>query len=390
LKYAILIDAENAQHKSIPGVLRKISSMGGVATVKRAYGNFDNANLFACWEKLCAEHSFSRVQASQYVSGKSTTDLVLTMDAIQLLYTNPAVNGFAIVSSDSDFTGLAKKLRKGGKYVIGFGKQSTLAPLVDACDTFAYVDELSSSILPKTKLQLFQDTINQVSNKDGWANLAKVGALLIKSDINVQDDEYKLLTHFFKDADSHFEIKLANHDCTYSVRNKYTAACTSSKPYGTCSSSEELSRAHLELLRKSVKEGTTCAQGWAHLGMVGTALVKSKFNYKEYGYSTLISLFRSRPTHFEVKMGKSEAWVRCPSGEELSKAHLELFRKSVKETSGAQGWAYLGKVDTALVAKSKFNYKLYGYKTLIGVFHSQPIDFEVKRRQTKAWVRCRT
>jgi uncharacterized LabA/DUF88 family protein len=311
VKYAILVDAENAQHKSIPGVLQKISSMGGVATVKRANGNFENVNIFACWEKLCAAHSFSRVQAGQYVSGKSTTDLVLTMDAIELLYTNPAVNGYAIVSSDSDFTGLAKKLRKGGKYVIGFGCQHTPAPLVNACDTFAYVDELSSSSLPETKLQLFQKTINKVSKKDGWANLSRVGTLLIESDINVQDYGYKLLSRFFKDYDGHFEIKLTGVYRTYSVRNKYMPAYSSSKPYDTCSSSEELSRHHLELLRKNVKDFSG-VQGWAYLGKVGTALVESKFNYKEYGYKTLISLFHSQPSHFEfIKTRQSEAWVRC-------------------------------------------------------------------------------
>jgi hypothetical protein len=283
--------------------------MGGVATVKRAYGNFENVDLFP-WKKLCSEHSFSRVQASQYVGGKSTTDLVLTMDAIELLYTNPAVNGYAIVSSDSDFTGLAEKLRKGGKYVIGFGRQNTLAPLVNACDTFAYVDELGSSSLPGKKLRLLQETINKVSKKDGWVDLARVGSLLIKSDINIQDHGYKLLSHLFKDLDGHFEIKLADDDCTYSVRNRYTAACSSSKPYGICSSSEELSRDRLELLRKSVKDFSD-AHGWACLGNVGQALVKSRYNYKEYGYKTLISLFHSQSSHFEVKTGQSVAWVRC-------------------------------------------------------------------------------
>jgi uncharacterized LabA/DUF88 family protein len=219
VKYAILVDAENAQHKSIPAVLQKISSMGGVAIVKRDYGNFENADLFP-WEKLCSEHSFSRVQASRYVSGKSTTDLVLTMDAMELLYKNPAVNGYAIVSSDSDFTGLAEKLRMDGKYVIGFGRRSTLAPLVNACDTFAYVDELGSSSLPRKKLRFLQKTINNVSKQDGWANLVRVGTLLIKSDIYIQDHGYKLLSHLFKDLDGHFEIKVADDDCTYLVRNK--------------------------------------------------------------------------------------------------------------------------------------------------------------------------
>jgi uncharacterized LabA/DUF88 family protein len=311
VKYAILVDAENAQRRSFPGVLQKISSMGGVAIVKRAYGNFENVDLFP-WKKLCSEHSFSRVQASQYVSGKTTTDFVLTMDAMELLYKNPTVNGYAIVSSDSDFTGLAEKLRKGGKYVIGFGRQNTLAPLVDACDTFAYVDELGSSSLPGKELRLLQETINKVSKKDGGVDLARVGTLLIKSDINIQDHGYNFLSHVFKDLDGHFEIKLADDDCTYSVRNKYTAACSSSKPYGTSSSSEELSRDRFELLRKSVKDFSD-AHGWAYLGNIGRALVKSRFNYKAYGYKTLISLFHSQSSHFKIQDGTIRGLCTMPN-----------------------------------------------------------------------------
>jgi uncharacterized LabA/DUF88 family protein len=297
LKYAILVDAENAHHRSIPGVLQKISSMGGVVIVKRAYGDFENASLFP-WKRPCAEHSFSRVQASQYVIGKSTTDLVLTMDAIEISYTNPAVNAYAIVSSDSDFTGLAERLRKGGKYVIGFGRHNTLAPFVNACDTFAYVEQELLSKLELSKLELLHKSVNDSSDTQGWASLGRVGTTLENSKFNCKECGYKTLISLFKSQPSHFEVKTGQSEAWVRCRN------------GTFFGSDELARHHLELLRKSVNDFSG-AQGWAYLGNVGGALGKSKFNCKEYGYKTLARLFHSQPSHFEVKTGRSEAWVRC-------------------------------------------------------------------------------
>jgi hypothetical protein len=182
----------------------------------------------------------ARVQASRYVSGKSTTDFVLTMDAMELLYKNPAVNGYAIVSSDSDFTGLAEKLRMGGKYVIGFGRQNTLAPFVNACDTFAYVEDLTAtqSDLPELKDEPpeREHKIPRLTQKDckillkvmkkvsdplfDMDYLSRVADLLSEDDFRIRKYGSERLGQFFLGQEGHFETNVKIDDRTYTVRDR--------------------------------------------------------------------------------------------------------------------------------------------------------------------------
>lgn len=143
-KLAVLIDADNAQPEIIEGLLAEIA-LYGTASVKRIYGNWTSPNLQP-WKEVLLNYSIQPMQQFNYTTGKNATDSALIIDAMDLLYTGK-FNGFCIVSSDSDFTRLAQRIRESGLSVYGFGERKTPKPFVQACDKFVYTE-----ILRKTGL----------------------------------------------------------------------------------------------------------------------------------------------------------------------------------------------------------------------------------------------
>jgi uncharacterized protein (TIGR00288 family) len=139
LKLAVLIDADNTQAKIIEGLLAEVAKYG-VASVKRIYGDWTNTNLRS-WKDKLLEFAIQPVQQFSYTSGKNSTDSAMIIDAMDLLYTE-SLDGFCVVSSDSDFTRLAARLREDGKLVLGFGQRKTPKPFVAACDKFIYTEIL--------------------------------------------------------------------------------------------------------------------------------------------------------------------------------------------------------------------------------------------------------
>jgi uncharacterized LabA/DUF88 family protein len=134
-KLAVLIDAENAQPEIIEGLLAEIA-LYGTASVKRIYGNWTTPNLQP-WKEVLLNYSIQPMQQFNYTTGKNATDSALIIDAMDLLYTGK-FDGFCIVSSDSDFTRLAQRIRESGLSVYGFGERKTPKPFVQACDKFVY------------------------------------------------------------------------------------------------------------------------------------------------------------------------------------------------------------------------------------------------------------
>ncbi|MEZ5435195.1 MAG: NYN domain-containing protein [Pseudomonadales bacterium] len=122
-RFAVLIDADNAQAAVIEGLLAEIAKFGE-ATVKRIYGDF-TAPTSASWKRVLQKHAIKPMQQFAYTTGKNATDSTLIIDAMDLLYTRKSFDGFCLVTSDSDFTGLAMRLREGGLTVLGFGEQKT-------------------------------------------------------------------------------------------------------------------------------------------------------------------------------------------------------------------------------------------------------------------------
>ena len=143
---AVLIDADNAPAAIVEGLFEEIAKYG-VASVKRIYGDWTKPNL-GSWKKVLLDYSIQPIQQFAYTSGKNATDSSLIIDAMDLLYTR-RFDGFCLVSSDSDFTRLAARIREEGLTVYGFGEQKTPSPFVSACDKFIYTEILRSDA-PKT------------------------------------------------------------------------------------------------------------------------------------------------------------------------------------------------------------------------------------------------
>lgn len=202
-RLAVLIDADNANPNLIEYLLEEIT-VYGVAHVKRIYGDWTDQQAKG-WKPKLHKHAIQPVQQFRYTKGKNSTDSALIIDAMDLLYTGN-FDGFCIISSDSDFTRLAGRIREAGLVVYGFGERKTPEPFVSACDKFIYVDILEQSNSPKKThankdssspseendslnqqpqvnkqlIKLLKKAYEAVSMEDGWADLSPVGAQLNK------------------------------------------------------------------------------------------------------------------------------------------------------------------------------------------------------------------
>jgi len=193
-KLAVLIDADNAQPAIIEGLLAEIAKYG-TANVKRIYGDWTSTKLRG-WKEHLLDHSIQPIQQFGYTTGKNATDSAMIIDAMDLLYTDK-FDGFCIVSSDSDFTKLAARIREAGLTVYGFGEQKTPNPFVAACDKFIYTEVLRSeeekerdhSFKRMSTNELKQDTklvnltrsaIEASSDESGWAHLGQIGSYISK------------------------------------------------------------------------------------------------------------------------------------------------------------------------------------------------------------------
>jgi uncharacterized LabA/DUF88 family protein len=191
-KLAVLIDADNAQPSIIEGLLAEIAKYG-TASVKRIYGDWTGPHLKS-WKEVLLLYSIQPIQQFRYTVGKNSTDAAMIIDAMDLLYTDK-FDGFCIVSSDSDFTKLASRIREAGLVVYGFGEKKTPEPFVSACDKFIYTEVLITkeddhlSISRKSTIDLKQDTklvnllrnaVEASSDESGWSHLAPVGSTIAK------------------------------------------------------------------------------------------------------------------------------------------------------------------------------------------------------------------
>lgn len=192
---AVLIDADNANSNIVEGLLAEVAKIG-TASVKRIYGDWTTPNL-APWKAVLLEYSIQPIQQFRYTTGKNATDSAMIIDAMDLLYAGNFV-GFCLVSSDSDFTRLAARIRESGRSVYGFGERKTPRPFVSACDRFIYTEVFAESqaaaeeqakgprsareLRSDTKLvQLVRSAIEASSDENGWAALSPVGSYMNKT-----------------------------------------------------------------------------------------------------------------------------------------------------------------------------------------------------------------
>ncbi|TNF35581.1 MAG: NYN domain-containing protein [Gammaproteobacteria bacterium] len=210
---AVLIDADNAQASVISELLGEVASYG-TATVKRAYGDWTTPNL-AGWKDVLHVHAIQPIQQFRYTTGKNATDSALIIEAMDLLH-GGKVDGFCLVSSDSDFTRLATRIREAGLSVYGFGEKKTPKPFVAACDKFIYTEILrkptpGASVEPPVQgplKPLLVSAISATAQEDGWALLGAIGSLILKSDpsFDPRNFGFKKLGELVK-AQGYLEVK---------------------------------------------------------------------------------------------------------------------------------------------------------------------------------------
>lgn len=226
-RMAVLIDADNVSDKYIKSIIDEVSNHG-TPTYKRIYGDWTKPQL-ASWKTVLLNYSISPIQQYSYTSGKNATDAALIIDAMDILYSNN-VDGFCIVSSDSDFTKLAARLREAGMYVLGMGEKKTPTPFIAACEKFKYLEVLSAvtvdqvestmapvAAIPDTKaglvtkeelIDVIRAIINEISDEDGWAFLGELGSTLNKRypDFDTRNYGFSKLTPFVSSL-KQFEIR---------------------------------------------------------------------------------------------------------------------------------------------------------------------------------------
>jgi len=196
-KLAVLIDADNAQAAIAAELLAEVARYG-TATVKRAYGDWTTPNLGG-WKETLLNLAIQPIQQFRYTVGKNATDSALIIDAMDLLHSG-SVDGFCLVSSDSDFTRLATRIREAGLAVYGFGEQKTPRPFVAACDKFIYTEILRpaakgsppADATPQAEpLQpALLQAVTSAARDDGWASLSGVGSLLVKANPSFDPRNY--------------------------------------------------------------------------------------------------------------------------------------------------------------------------------------------------------
>ena len=243
-RLAVLIDADNAQASIIEGLLAEIARYG-VASVKRIYGDWTSSHANS-WKHSLLKHSINPVQQFPYTTGKNATDSTMIIDAMDLMYTG-RFDGFCIVSSDSDFTRLAQRLREEGLMVFGFGEKKTPESFVAACDKFVYTEVLRPEVTPaapaSAKPQPASKTAKPVASKAPPVKAAEV---------------------------------------------------TPAKPVAAV--------LPIKLIRQAIEEESD-ENGWAHLSAVGSYLTKIRpdFDPRLYGHAKLSNLFKKNSQYFSVE-----------------------------------------------------------------------------------------
>lgn len=193
LRLAVLIDADNVSYANVKEMFEEIAKYG-TPTFKRIYADWTKPTVLG-WKKVLLENAITPIQQYSYTTGKNATDSALIIDAMDILYTGK-VDGFCIVSSDSDFTRLATRLREAGMTVIGIGEKKTLNPFITACDKFIYTEILKQEANIKASaattinkplnkidpqiIKLFKDSIADLADENGWTFLGELGNLMLK------------------------------------------------------------------------------------------------------------------------------------------------------------------------------------------------------------------
>lgn len=265
-KLAVLIDADNSSVNSIESVLEEVAKYG-IASVKRVYGDWSSETLKS-WREVLLPHAITPVQQFAYTKGKDATDMILIIDAMDLLY-GGALDGFCIVSSDSDFTPLASRIRESGLIVYGFGRNKTPEAFRKACDKFIYVENLVLDEKEEIKPEIEKEIPKTESTKK-------------------EDVKQHVLSKLEQEKD------IVKNEIAESLENK----------------SQHIDRATLNLIYKAVKDNSD-DNGWANLSVVGQYItaVKPDFDSRNYGRAKLSGLIKMLNL-FETRIEGSQMYLK--------------------------------------------------------------------------------
>ena len=313
-KFAVLIDADNSSIGAIPSVLEEVAKYG-IASVKRVYGDWSSETL-KNWREVLLPHAITPVQQFAYTKGKDATDMILIIDAMDLLYAG-ALDGFCIVSSDSDFTPLASRIRENGLSVYGFGKKKTPEAFKKACDKFIYVENL-----------------------------------IVGSDLKNIEDEFLSESTAKKIVET---LKATDRKEAIQPKERIIP--------------ESVDRATLNLIYKAVKDNSDDS-GWAYLGLVGGYInaVKPDFDTRNYGFDKLSSLVKALGI-FETKMNGSQMYLRKSS----FSTFIRLVQKAINNYSVDNGWVQMSDIIKYL-KNSDLNIR--NYEEAVESIHSGWLEFK--------------
>lgn len=250
LRLAVLIDADNAPRSALRDIMAE-AAVYGTPTVKRIYGDWTTPNM-ASWKPLLLEHAITPIQQYSYTTGKNSTDSAMIIDAMDILYSGTC-DGFVLVSSDSDFTRLATRLREAGMKVYGMGEKKTPKPFIVACDKFVYIEviraaakqaaeaakkkeeaqakktakkenkkcQTSSSPAPEEIVELIAESVEDLCEEDGLAHMGKLGNLLLKKqpDFDPRNYGFSKLSKLIRALDRFQIVPQGEENVEYYVRD---------------------------------------------------------------------------------------------------------------------------------------------------------------------------
>ena len=269
VRLAVLIDADNVPPRNVRGMMEEIARYG-TPTIKRIYGDFTKPNL-AQWKNRLLDYAISPIQQFSYTTGKNATDSAMIIDAMDILYTD-RIDGFVLVSSDSDFTKLATRLREAGKTVYGFGEMKTPNAFIAACDRFIYLE-----------------IIDQHTDEDEQE----------KEKAEEKKQTARLKTTVKKDSEKKVETakKPATNKDERGIR--------------------KVDRELTKLINSSIRD-VEDENGWAFLGEVGNLIVKKQpsFDPRNYGYDKLTTLVKA--------MGKYHIEMRDTGNPNVKHVYLKI------------------------------------------------------------------
>lgn len=302
-KLAVLIDADNTSATAAQGLFEEIAKYG-VASVKRIYGDWSSQTLGG-WRSILLKHALVPIQQFAYTKGKDATDMGLIIDAMDLLYSGN-FGGFCLVSSDSDFTPLAARIRAAGLVVYGFGRKTTPEAFRQACDKFLYLENLSD--LAKNEEASAASTTAKASTPDSGAAEA-------------------------------------------------ASAHATAKPAVT----RHMDAVTRNLLYKALKDATDEDTGWAFVGRIGNYISQTHpdFDPRSYGYSKLSSMLRDlRGLQFRTDDARRMFCRKIPF-----LALVKLLDEAFNKFKNSKGWAHIDAVGKYI--KPRWNWQEYGFETFL-------------------------